>query len=70
MRDRGDRIDFSGMTVNERLFAAGLLDGFDAAARKRDRAKLVDLLKRVDLSQSDAEFSADTVLSNPSMYGY
>jgi|HubBroStandDraft_6_1064221.scaffolds.fasta_scaffold42220_5 hypothetical protein len=31
--------DFRGMTTNERLFAVGLMDKFDSAARKRDRAR-------------------------------
>ncbi len=62
--------DYSGMTLNERLFAAGLLDQFDAAARRRDRAQLVELLKLVQLNQTEAEASADALLEKPEKYGY
>jgi hypothetical protein len=31
--------DFRGMTTNERLLTAGLMDKFDSAARKRDRTR-------------------------------
>jgi hypothetical protein len=60
--------DYGGMTVNERLFAAGLLTKWDDAARKRDRVNMIELLSRVDLGQQ-AEHIVDTVLSNPSKYG-
>ena len=56
------------MTVNERLFDAGLLDAFDAAARARDRAELIRLLTEVDVE--GAAWSADTLLENPESYGY
>src|SRR5258708_9391756 len=43
----------SGMTINERLFARGLLGKFDAAARRRDRDTLLLLLREVELSDVD-----------------
>jgi hypothetical protein len=61
--------DYRGMTTNERLFAANLLPEFNVAARKQDRAKMIELLSRVDLA-SQAEWIADTVLANPSKYGF
>jgi hypothetical protein len=61
--------DSRGMTTNERLFAAGLIDKFDSAARKRDRAKMIKLLSRVDLA-SQAETIADMIIANPSKYGH
>jgi len=33
---QSEKPNYMGMTVNERLFAAGLLDEFDDAARARD----------------------------------
>ena len=39
---------FSGMTLNERLFAAGLLPAFDNALATRDRAALTEMLTAVD----------------------
>ena len=41
--------DFSGMTVNERLFAAGLLDQFLAAEKRGDEEELRHLAAKVGL---------------------
>jgi hypothetical protein len=60
----------SGMTVNERLFTLGLLGEFDILARRRARDEMVVLLKRAELSDSDAAACADTILANPTKYGY
>jgi hypothetical protein len=61
-------VDYRGMTTNERLYAANLIEEWDEAARNRDRAKMIELLSRVDLA-SQAESIADTVLADPSKYG-
>jgi len=61
--------DYRGMTTNERLFVANLLEEYQVAARKRDRAKMIELLSRVDLA-SQAEWIADAVLANPSKYDF
>jgi flagellar biosynthesis regulator FlbT len=42
--------DFQDMTVNERLFAAGLLAQWDAAVFRRERKVLIELLNRVELT--------------------
>lgn len=60
--------DYSGMTVNERLFAAGLVDAFDDAARRRDRDKMIELLRRVEVETP--EWSVDTILAHPERYGF
>lgn len=60
----------SGMTVNERLFARGLLDQFDAAARRRDRDAMRHLLREVELSEVDACGCVDAILANPSRFGF
>ena len=39
----------SGMTVNERLFASGLLDAYDAAKGTGDLLKINAILKQVGL---------------------
>jgi hypothetical protein len=57
------------MTVNERLCSAGLLDQFDAAARSRDRGRLIALLVAVELAD-EAPGIVDGVLANPAKYGY
>lgn len=60
--------NYAGMTVNERLFAAGIVDEFDDATRARDRARMITLLAQVDVE--DAEWSVDTILADPEKYGF
>ncbi|MDV5823795.1 hypothetical protein [Sphingobium naphthae] len=40
---------YSGMTLNERLFAAGILDEFEAAIDAKNRARVVELLGAVEI---------------------
>jgi len=54
---------YSGMTMGERLYAAGLLDEFSAAIRKRDRQLMFQLLSSVRVA--DAEAAVETCLRNP-----
>ena len=61
--------EYAGMTVNERLFAAGLLDAFDAAAKRRDRDEMIRLLASVELEGPDGPAIVDTILANPGKYG-
>jgi hypothetical protein len=60
---------FAGMTTNERLFAAGLLDTFDQAARRRDRGRMVEVLGKVELADQ-AEKIVDAVFADPNRYGF
>ena len=62
--------NFEGMTVNERLFTARLSNDFDLAVRKKDRNKLVDILKTVALSEKEANLTIDAIFSDPKKYGY
>ena len=55
----------AAMTVNERLFAAGLLGDFDAAAAARNRAGLRSLLAVVYVPERDIEAIVRTVLNRP-----
>jgi hypothetical protein len=57
------------MTTNERLFEAGLLSAWQAAARSRNRERMIELLGKVDHGDQ-AESITDTVLSNPGKYGF
>ena len=59
---------YAGMTVNERLFVAGLAEAFDAAARATDRSEMIRLLSTVEAK--DAADSTDTILETPDCYGY
>ena len=59
-----------GMSANERLLLAGLIDEFDAAARERDRDGMIAVLVRTGLPREAAVATADAVLANPKRYGY
>ncbi len=55
-------MNYSGMTVNERIFEAGLEKGFDEAVKNKDRKRLIELLKIVDLDQKQSEKIAESLL--------
>jgi hypothetical protein len=57
--------DWSSMTVNERLLKAHLMDEFELAAGAKDRARMIDILARVDVSAQ----TADAILADPRKYG-
>ena len=50
LRTEEDFERFRGLTVNERLFAAGLLEEWDAAIRSSDRTRVIELLTKIDLA--------------------
>ena len=58
------------MTVNERLFVAGLVQQFDEAISSGDRPRAIGILLRVALSDASAGETVDAVLANPEKYGY
>lgn len=60
---------YVGMSVNERLYWAGLIDAWDAAIQGGDRQVAIDLLGRVDLA-SQAVDIVDGVLADPAKYGF
>ena len=62
--------ELSGMTVNERLFACGLLGAWGEAARDRDRSQMIALLLQTAIEREQAERTTDAVLKNPEMYGF
>ena len=64
------RSNYGGMTVNERLFVAGLLHEFDEAVRGRDRDAMIAILMKVALTQTGAAQTTDAILAHPSHYGY
>jgi hypothetical protein len=61
---------FRGMPLNEALCIAGLSDQFDRAAVRRDRAAMISLLRQVDLPETAAAETTDTILALPHRYGY
>ena len=62
--------DYSGMTVNERLVTAGMLDAYDIAARNRDLDSMVAILVNVQLTAAQAREMSETVIADPAKYGY
>jgi hypothetical protein len=65
-RERGH--EFAGMTVNERLYAAGLMDAFGTAARARDRDRVIGILSEVAIENASA--TADAILADPARFDY
>lgn len=59
--------NYGGMTVDERLRAAGILETWERALISRDRERTIELLVAVDLSER-AEVISDTVLANPGRF--
>ena len=59
---------YRGMTVNERLFAAGLLSNFDEEVCSGNRKRMIDLLDRVGLARQSA-WIVDSILSHPTRTG-
>ncbi|TFV92318.1 hypothetical protein E4K72_19815 [Oxalobacteraceae bacterium OM1] len=60
----------AGMTVNERLFELGLIDEFGRAAKQRNKKKMTDILLAANLTDEQANQTADAILANPARYGY
>lgn len=46
---------YNGMTVNERLFEAGLLNKFDLAVQKKNVEQVVQILRQVQVDESDID---------------
>ena len=51
---------YAGMTVNERLYASGLLDRFDQAVQLKDVDVIISILKNVELTNENI----DSILRN------
>ena len=62
------KTNYAGMTVNERLFVSGQLERFEQAARQHDRATMLEIYKSIDVE--DSERCVDTILANPTKYGF
>ena len=63
---------YAGMTMNERLWEAGLIPRWDAAAKARDRATLLRLCALVGIAEGPTGrgWIVDTLLANPERYGF
>jgi hypothetical protein len=56
---------YSAMTVNERLFEAGLFDQFDRAAHAHDTKEVEALLAKVDLPPEGIRQVIDWLYTSP-----
>lgn len=55
MKNQLSEDEARGMTINERLFVAGLLKAFDDAVARGDRSELERILRSVYLSPDDIQ---------------
>jgi len=70
MNEKPTEAELGGMTVNERLYAVGLMDELASAAYARDREKMIEILGHCALPKEQCEETTDTMLKNPKMYGF
>lgn len=54
----------AGMTVNERLYLAGLMESFDKALAERNETEIKHILKKVYFSPEDREAITKQLLDN------
>ncbi len=55
-----ENTNYKAMTLNERLYVSGLMAEFDRARLRWDRAKIVEILKAVDVD--DVEWTANAIV--------
>lgn len=48
-------MEYKGMTVNERLYASGLMEKFDKAVKNKEIDKIKEILKKVELKDESIE---------------
>ncbi len=46
---------YAGLTINERLFASGLMPAFDEAISRKDWAKVKEVLETLELGREDVK---------------
>ena len=59
---------FAGMSGNERLYEAGVMEAWDIALRARDRDKMIELLRIAEWGDAEAVETVDFILTNPTRY--
>ena len=59
---------YAGMTLNERLYTAGLLERFNEAVQQSDLGAMAELLGQVGIDASGAQSTINTILANPARY--
>ena len=49
-------MDYSGMTLNERLYLSGKLEEFEHALSRKDKEKVLSILKMVEVREESIPF--------------
>ncbi len=49
-------MNYSGMTLNERLYKIGLIEEFEKALARKDREKVISILNKVKVDKSSIRF--------------
>lgn len=62
MRNTLTATEAAGMTVNERLYLAGLLNDFDKALEQKDKIMLKSILEKVYFSSESAQEIIDELV--------
>lgn len=58
------------MTINDRLFARGLMSRFVTAGRSANRDEMIAVLLLIALTEEQATTSTTEILANPARYGF
>ena len=58
---------YSGMTVNERLYASGLIEKFDNAIKRRRYKKAVKILIEAELTTEQAQSTVEAIENRMNM---
>ncbi len=70
MAERPTAAELSEMTVNQRLYALGLLSKWEDAASAHEKPEMIAVLCEAAFTPEQAEWIATTVLADPEKYGY
>lgn len=52
MTQEVNKVNYQGMTINERIYAGGFLEEFDMALEKKDVPKVISTLRSVEVPES------------------
>ncbi len=61
---------YSEMSVNERLYIAGLIDDFNNAIKQMEFQEAIDILMQTELTNKEANYIIDLIKKNPQKYGF
>ncbi len=52
---------YAGMTVNERLYASGRLKDFDQVRKSKNKARMTEILKSLDVDTNSISKNSQTL---------